>query len=130
MALQLQPVSCWQYSDKLYSCVSVLCMISYETEKSIQNSPTSFQKLSGNFFIAGKMTEKTVIIKSALDARQVAFFVQTAGKFQSDIKIAIENKKVSAKSIMQNQFLCSNTVGGKICFKIDCKNYGNSMATV
>ena len=44
------------------------------------------------------MTEKTVIIKSALDARQVAFFVQTAGKFQSDIKIAIENKKVSAKS--------------------------------
>lgn len=39
------------------------------------------------------MTEKTVIIKSALDARQVAFFVQTAGKFQSDIKIAIENKK-------------------------------------
>ena len=46
------------------------------------------------------MTEKTVIIKSALDARQVAFFVQTAGKFQSDIKIAIENKKVSAKSIM------------------------------
>ena len=46
------------------------------------------------------MKEKTVIIKSALDARQVAFFVQTAGKFQSDIKIAIENKKVSAKSIM------------------------------
>ena len=46
------------------------------------------------------MTEKTVIIKSALDARQVAFFVQTAGKFQSDIKIAIDNKKVSAKSIM------------------------------
>lgn len=45
------------------------------------------------------MTEKTVIIKSALDARQVAFFVQTAGKFQSDIKIAIDNKS-KCKSIM------------------------------
>lgn len=46
------------------------------------------------------MTKKTVIIKTSLDARQAAFFVQTAGKFQSDIRIVIDDKKVNAKSIM------------------------------
>lgn len=46
------------------------------------------------------MTQKTIIIKESLDARQAAFFVQTAGKFQSDIRIAIDDKKVNAKSIM------------------------------
>lgn len=46
------------------------------------------------------MTQKTVTIKTSLDARQAAFFVQTAGKFQSDIRIAVEEKRVNAKSIM------------------------------
>ncbi len=46
------------------------------------------------------MTQKTVTIKAALDARQAAFFVQTAGKFKSEIRIAIEDKKINAKSIM------------------------------
>ena len=46
------------------------------------------------------MIERTVTIKTSLDARQAAFFVQTAGKYQSDIRIAIVDKKVNAKSIM------------------------------
>lgn len=43
------------------------------------------------------MTEKTVIIKSALDARQVAFFVQTAGKFQSDTRLLLKTKSKCKK---------------------------------
>ena len=46
------------------------------------------------------MTEKTVTVKESLDARQAAFFVQTASKFASKIQIAIDNKQVNAKSIM------------------------------
>lgn len=46
------------------------------------------------------MTQKSIIIKSALDARQAAFFVQTAGKFEAEIQISIEEKKINAKSIM------------------------------
>ena len=46
------------------------------------------------------MTQKTVTIKAALDARQAAYFVQTAGKFQSDIQVSIDEKKINAKSIM------------------------------
>lgn len=46
------------------------------------------------------MTQKAIVIKSALDARQAAYFVQTAGKFESEIHISIEEKKINAKSIM------------------------------
>ncbi len=46
------------------------------------------------------MTEKTVCIKSSLDAREAAFFVQTAGKFKSDIYVSAAEKKINAKSIM------------------------------
>ncbi len=46
------------------------------------------------------MTEKNVCIKSSLDARAAAFFVQTAGKFESDISVIAEEKKINAKSIM------------------------------
>ncbi len=46
------------------------------------------------------MTQKTIIIKASLDARQAAFFVQTAGKYESDIRVAIDDKKINAKSIM------------------------------
>lgn len=46
------------------------------------------------------MTQKAIVIKSALDARQAAYFVQTAGKFESEIQISIEEKKINAKSIM------------------------------
>ena len=46
------------------------------------------------------MTQKSVTIKSSLDARQAAYFVQTAGKFEAEIQVCIEEKKINAKSIM------------------------------
>jgi len=48
------------------------------------------------------MVEKTVEITNAsgLHARPAALFVQTAGKFSSNIWIAKDEKKVNAKSIM------------------------------
>ncbi len=48
------------------------------------------------------MQSKRVIIKSkvGLHARPAALFVQTAGKFFSDIYVKMSDKKVNAKSIM------------------------------
>lgn len=46
------------------------------------------------------MTQKTVTVKSSLDARQAAYFVQTASKFNSEIQASVDEKKINAKSIM------------------------------
>lgn len=48
------------------------------------------------------MKEKvvTVKLKSGLQARQAALFVQEANRFQSDIFVEKDGKKVNAKSIM------------------------------
>ena len=46
------------------------------------------------------MTQKSIVIKSALDARQAAFFVQTAGKFEVEIHVSVDEKRINAKSIM------------------------------
>ena len=46
------------------------------------------------------MTQKSIVIKSALDARQAAFFVQTAGKFEAEIHVSVDEKRINAKSIM------------------------------
>lgn len=46
------------------------------------------------------MSEKTITVAKSFDARQVAFFVQTASKFESKVMITIDNKTVNAKSIM------------------------------
>ena len=46
------------------------------------------------------MTQKSIVIKSALDARQAAYFVQTAGKFEAEIHVSVDEKKINAKSIM------------------------------
>ena len=46
------------------------------------------------------MAEKQVVINSSLDARQAAFFVQTASKYDCRIQVMIDNKKINAKSIM------------------------------
>ncbi len=46
------------------------------------------------------MAEKKVIINSSLDARQAAFFVQTASKYDCKIQVMIDDKKINAKSIM------------------------------
>ena len=46
------------------------------------------------------MVEKKVLVKSNLEARSAALFVQLAGKFQSSTKIALGNKYSNCKSIM------------------------------
>lgn len=46
------------------------------------------------------MTEKIVTVNKALDARQAAFFVQTASRFTSKIQVLIGDKTINAKSIM------------------------------
>ena len=46
------------------------------------------------------MKQKTITVRSSLEARTAALFVQTAGKFQSIVKIQMDNKEANAKSIM------------------------------
>ncbi len=46
------------------------------------------------------MMEKTLTIGKSLDARQAAFFVQTASKFDSKVQVMIDDRKINAKSIM------------------------------
>ena len=46
------------------------------------------------------MTQKSIVIKSALDARQAAYFVQTASKYEAEIHVSVDEKKINAKSIM------------------------------
>lgn len=46
------------------------------------------------------MAEKKVVVNSSLDARQAAFFVQTASKYDCKIQVMIDDKKINAKSIM------------------------------
>ena len=44
--------------------------------------------------------EVTVRIDSGLETRPVAFLVQLASRFDSEIYIEVENRRVNAKSIM------------------------------
>ena len=46
------------------------------------------------------MNERTVMVAKSFDARQVAFFVQTASKFASKIIVSVDSKTVNAQSIM------------------------------
>ena len=46
------------------------------------------------------MAQKKIIVNSSLDARQAAFFVQTASKYDCKIQVMIDDKKINAKSIM------------------------------
>ncbi|RDI41061.1 HPr family phosphocarrier protein [Falsibacillus pallidus] len=56
------------------------------------------------------MIEKTVEVKlkSGLQARPAALFVQEANRFSSEIFLAKDNKKVNAKSIMGLMSLAVN----------------------
>lgn len=47
-----------------------------------------------------KLVSKTIKVKNTLDARQVAYLVQCAGQFKSDIRIEEDEKRINAKSIM------------------------------
>ncbi len=44
--------------------------------------------------------EVKVLLNTGLQARQAALFVQEANRFNSDVYLEKENKKVNAKSIM------------------------------
>jgi len=46
------------------------------------------------------MVEKKVLVKTNLDARSAALFVQVAGKFEASTKIALGNKYSNCKSMM------------------------------
>ncbi len=46
------------------------------------------------------MIERTLSVKSSLEARPAALFVQTASKFASHISVKMGNKTANAKSIM------------------------------
>ena len=46
------------------------------------------------------MTQKSITIKASLDARQDAYFVEKAGKFESEIQVSVDEKRINAKSIM------------------------------
>lgn len=46
------------------------------------------------------MISKTLTVVSGLESRPAALFVQNAGKFQSKITVAINDRSINAKSIM------------------------------
>ncbi len=46
------------------------------------------------------MTEKSIVVKKTLDTRNAALFVQTASKYESNVKVSIDEKTVNAKSLM------------------------------
>lgn len=47
-----------------------------------------------------ELVSKTIKVKNTLDTRQVAYLVQCAGQFKSDIRIGEDEKRINAKSIM------------------------------
>jgi len=56
------------------------------------------ERMKGDFKMVEKQIE--VKLKSGLQARQAALFVQEANRYKSDIYLQKDEKKVNAKSIM------------------------------
>ena len=46
------------------------------------------------------LVRKTIKVKNTLDTRQIAYLVQCAGQFKSDVRIEEDDKFINAKSIM------------------------------
>ncbi len=46
------------------------------------------------------LVRRTINVKNTLDTRQIAYLVQYAGQFKSDIRIEEDEKTINAKSIM------------------------------
>ena len=42
------------------------------------------------------MTEKSIIVKKTLDTRNAALFVQTASKYESNVKVSVDEKTVKS----------------------------------
>lgn len=70
-------------------------------ESVINPTPTSVG-VPGSVFEREEMQEKKLVIenKAGLHARPAALFVQMANKFESQIKVAKEDREVDGKSIM------------------------------
>ncbi len=64
------------------------------------------------------MTQKSITIQASLDARQAAYFVQKAGKFESEIQVSVDEKRINAKSIMSVLSL-GGTKGDQVIVKIN-----------
>ncbi len=64
------------------------------------------------------MIEKTFKVGVDLDARQAAYFVQTANKFHSKVELSSEGKRINAKSIMGTMALGLQT-GKEITISAD-----------
>ena len=47
-----------------------------------------------------KLVQRTIEVKNTLDTRHIAYLVQCAGQFKSDIRIEENEKRINAKSIM------------------------------
>ncbi|KMK77478.1 HPr family phosphocarrier protein [Alkalihalobacillus pseudalcaliphilus] len=73
------------------------------------------------------MVEKDVVIqlKTGLQARPAARFVQEANRFAAEVFIEKENKKVNAKSIMG---LMSLALGHKAEIKLICEGHDEQEA--
>lgn len=59
------------------------------------------------------MVKKQVLVGSSMGERPIAMLVQTAGRFNSDLHLELDNKCVNLKSIMgviSIGMLCGNTV--------------------
>lgn len=69
------------------------------------------------------MVEKTAVIqlKSGLQARAAALFVQEANRYHSEIFLVKDNKKVNAKSIMGIMSLALAS-GSEIVLQVDGKD--------
>lgn len=71
----------------------------------------------------------TIQLKTGLQARPAAQFVQEANKFQSEIFITKDGKKVNAKSIMGVMSLALAT-GTEIVLSADGKDEQEAIATL
>ena len=68
-----------------------------------------------------KLVRRTIKVKNTLDTRQIAYLVQCAGQFKSDIRIEEDEKFINAKSIMGMMSLVL-PVGEKVTVTADGSN--------
>ena len=71
----------------------------------------------------------TIAIKSGMDARPVAVFVQVASQYQSSVYVEYETKKVNAKSLMGMMSLGIAT-GESVTVSADGADEGDAIAAI
>ena len=73
--------------------------------------------------------EVEIVNKLGLHARASAKLTQLAAKFQSDVHIARNGRKVNAKSIMGVMMLAAGK-GSKVTIEVDGADEGEAMDTI